>query len=457
MFYDERIELAKGKICRNSIIISLVLSLMIGILRLGLVTSRFTSATYVYLIAIEVIIALCSAITLIIGAIRSRHREKDERFIAEQSCFYIKAAYICLNIVIICEAVIIPVKLHLYQRFGGSVRLLVYDTFLFLLFFVICNYIIYSFKKNDIYLNYHLMEDDHYYTGVWKNIGKLSVRALYCLGISMTADLMLDLFTGTVTFNIIEAYIIFFFIYVSFTATLAVLYLLYSFLEKSSYNSERLVSKATVISLLITIFIYALYACFIVYISMLPISQSEIYMEVSQMSTICSNILIFTILMFLTYFGYEYQKKKPNRLLSAALLTIILSFVLSEISSYVYSHIQYMLLDTLLNSNSYELIQTMANILNCKSDLVCITNSVGFILTVIALIKDRSIGKGHIASVGFLGILWALDIFIRTQLPYIYVTYFGVFANVSILICLWAIILSVSSRDKKSLDKTEPM
>ena len=137
MFYDERIELAKGKICRNSIIISLVLSLMIGILRLGLVTSRFTSATYVYLIAIEVIIALCSAITLIIGAIRSRHREKDERFIAEQSCFYIKAAYICLNIVIICEAVIIPVKLHLYQRFGGSVRLLVYDTFLFLLFFVV--------------------------------------------------------------------------------------------------------------------------------------------------------------------------------------------------------------------------------------------------------------------------------------------------------------------------------
>ena len=457
MFYDERIELAKGKICRNSIVISLIISLVMGVLRLGVVTSKFTSITYIYLIAIEVTVALCSAVTLIIGAVRGRRREKDERFIADQSAFYIKTAYICLNIVIICEAVMIPVKLHLYQRFGDSVLQLVYDNFLFLLFFVIGNYVVYSFKKNDIYLNYDLMEDDHYYTGVWKNIGKLSVRALYCLGISITVDLMLDLFTRTLTFTVIEAYVVFFIIYALFTVTLAGIYLLYSFLEKSSYNSERIVSRATVISLLITIFIYALYAYFIACISILPISQTEIYMALSRMSTICSSILIFTILMFLTYFGYEYQKKKPNKLLSAALLTIILSFVLSEISSSVYSHIQFMFLDTLINSNSYELIQTMANILNCKSDLVCIANSVGFVLAVTALIKDRSIGKGHIVSVGFLGILWALDIFIRTQLPYIYVTYFGVFANVSVLLCFWAIILSVSANDKKSLDKTEPM
>lgn len=465
MFYDERIELAKGKICRNSLVIALFMAMIIGTLRFICVKSiddasalKSSVAESIivgsFFIAVEIAVFVCSATVLAVGAVRAIVCQKDERFMAEQSAFYIKASYVCINIVMICASIVFPLNLIAYRFMGMFASIVIFDKFLLILFFTIGNYTVYNFKKKDIYLNYDLMEEENYYKGVWKNIGKLCKRMLRCFVISATVDILISLLLRHFLLDFIAIFIFDAIV----TAVLIGLYLLYSCLERSSYNSSKIVSRATVVSLLIAVLVYALYSAVSMYFFAMLGSETAKLELVAQTSEAMQSIWIFAVLMFLTYFGYEYQKKKPNKLLSASILMIVLSIALCHIFSEIQTSISIIIIKiaediearTLMSQSFYTLVEYFMF-------AVCVANSVGFVLTVFALIKDRSIGKSHIISVVLLGVLWGVEIFAYTHSAAGNIRLYQMLANIFALVSFYIMILSVSSRDKKSLDKTEPV
>lgn len=140
----------------------------------------------------------------------------------------------------------------------------------------------------------------------------------------------------------------------------SLLYLLYSFLEKMSYNSTRWLSKSTTISLGITIFIYAIYTFIVLFVDSNTNSQAQAMQTISIVSSMAFCI-DFALLIFLTYFSYEYQKVKHNKLLSIACIIILLSEILTFLLGQVYSEIISMLLRKMMHilSNIFYQLQKL--------------------------------------------------------------------------------------------------
>ena len=58
MFYDERIEKAKGRISRNAIILSVVISAALGAIRLTNILKNTDQSQYLCLVILEAVIVL---------------------------------------------------------------------------------------------------------------------------------------------------------------------------------------------------------------------------------------------------------------------------------------------------------------------------------------------------------------------------------------------------------------
>lgn len=433
MFYDERIEKAKGSISRNAIIISVIISAIIGAIRLANVLKNTAGNKYLCLIVLETVIVLGGSVCLLIGSVRSKLHIKDERTVYEESLFYNKASAVLIKTVTIVFAVFLPIVLYIGHpnNFADAG----FDSVFPVLFFIVGIYVIYCFRRNDIYFNYSIMENEHYYKCVFRNIGKLALY-ISCLFAVSVVVLMLIAVAKQLDQVILVKYILqLVALYAGILIELSLLYLLYSFLEKTSYNSSLLISKATVISMGITIFIYAVYTFIVLLADSIAVTQVraiQLAAIVSPMKTYVN----FALLIFLTYFSYEYQKSKHNKLLSVACVTILLSETLAVFIGQICSGITCLLLPEMMADEGYVISNILSSVKLAVQDISNLANIVGFSFIIIALIKDEAIRKAESAVIISFVVLGGIEIFLRTQVGYMEVNIYHALAEIAILLYL---------------------
>ncbi|MBQ8357619.1 MAG: hypothetical protein IJX39_07405 [Clostridia bacterium] len=449
MFYDERIENVKGKISRNSIFISFIVSLVLGGIHFANISRNAPDNKYFWFVSLELAAFIGALLSLTIGFIICKPRIKDERTESEQNSFYNKAASILIKFVLGVFAFVMPIALYIgsttFNFADGG-----FDDIIYILLFVVGIYVVYSFKRNDIYFNYSIIDSDRYYKGVFKNIGKLALYALAFLGISAIS------FVGLVATKTPDSALITKILlqtvayYIGTFTELALLYLLYSFLEKSSYNSENSMSKSTIISLGITIFIYAVYTASVIFVDAQPISQTSAMQIVSIISSFDIYIK-FALLIFLTYFGYEYQRVRKNTLLSAACIIILLSETLSVFIGQISGSLIFVFMPEIMSQDAYIINQLFSTINVSIEDASSLANIVGFVLIIFALVKDKLIHKAHRFAVGAFAVLGGIELFLRTQVDVLQVSIYHFLVEI-IELCYFAILVAcVAKRTKKEL------
>lgn len=448
MFYDERIEKVKGRISRNAIIMSVIISVVLGSIRLTNILKNTDQIKYLCLVILEAVIFLCGLICLLIGFVRSRIHTKDERTVFEESRFYNKASLMLIKIATIVFAFFLPIISHIglpdiYADSG-------FDSIFRVLFFTVGTYFIYGFKSNDIYFNYSLMEDEHYYKSVFKHIGNFALYILCLLGVSAIS---FTLFVVTREFNqaiLVKLILQIIGLYAGVTLGFSLLYLLYSFLEKMSYNSTRWLSKSTIISLGITVFIYAVYTLIVVFANSLASSQAQAMQTVS-LASYLGFCIDFALLIFLTYFSYEYLKVKPNKLLAFACLMILLSEVSAFLIGQFWSEIRNLFLREMIEYDTYTTTYFLSIAKSIIQNLSSIINTIGFSLIIIALIKDRTIGKPNLAMIFGFVILSGIEMFLHTQTGYLEVNIYHSISNIAVLIYFCILITCI---ERKQVNKT---
>ena len=447
MFYDERIEGVKGKIAKNAILISLVVTFVLAQIHSASLIRNASDVRYYWFALPDVIICFSTIGTLIIGLIRHIIISKDERTEQEQGRFYSKSASILIKIALGAFAFDIPIVLYIgkpltFADNGPS-------GIIYTLLFIVGIYVVYSFRKNDIYFNYSIMDSDHYYKGVFKNIGKLSLYALAFLGISAISFIGIIAIKTPDSARVLKILLDTLAYYFGAFIEVALLYLLYSYLEKCSYNSENSISKSTIISLVITIFIYAVYTAGVIFVDSMRISQATAVQLVSIMSTLDTYIK-FALLIFLTYFGYEYQRVGKNKLLSAACATILLSETLSVFIGQVTGSLIFLFMPEIMSRDAYIINQLFSTINVSIEDASSIADVVGFSLIIFALVKDRAIHKAHRFMVIGFAVFGGIELFLRTQVDILQVNIYHFIVEI-ILLCYFAVIVArVGKNHKKS-------
>ncbi len=444
MFYDERIEQAKGRISRNAIILSVIISVVLVAIRLTNILKNTDQSKYLCLVILEAVIIFGGSVCLLIGFIRSKIQPQDERTIFEECCFYNKASSILIKIVTVVFAFFLPIVLHIglpNNYTDGE-----FDRILLVLSFVVGIYVIYEFRLNDIYFNYSIMENEHYYKSVFKNIGKLAIY-ISCLFAVSTLSFTLLVATKELDQVILIQHILQIVgSYMIVLLKFSLLYLLYSFLEKMSYNSTRWLSKSTAISLGITIFLYAVYTFTAMLAGSLAISQAQAMQTVSTASSLTFYI-DFALLIFLTYFSYEYLKVKYNKLLSAGCLTILLSETLAFFIGQAWSGITSLFLREMIEYDAHTITYFLSTVKTVIQDLSSIANIVGFSLIIIALIKDKTISKSNLAAIISLVVLGGIEAFLRTQTGYLEVNIYHSLAKIAVLIYFCVLVVCVERKD----------
>lgn len=448
MFYDERIENVKGEISRRAILISLLISFVLGGVHLTNLIRNAPDNKYFWFVSLELAVFIGALLSLTIGFIICKLHIKDERTESEQNSFYNKAASILMKFVLGVFAFVMPIALHIgsttFNFADGG-----FGDIIYILFFVVGIYVVYSFKHNDIYFNYSIIDSDRYYKGVFKNIGKLALYALAFFGISAIS------FVGLVAIKTPDSALITKILlqtvayYIGTLTELAFLYLLYSFLEKSSYNSENSMSKSTIISLGITIFIYAVYTASVIFVDAQPISQTSAMQIVSIISSFDTYIK-FALLIFLTYFGYEYQRVHKNKLLSAACIIILLSEALSVFIGQLSNSLIFVFMPEIMSKDAYIINQIFSTINVSVGDALTLANIVGFVLIIFALVKDKLIHKAHRFAVGAFAVLGGVELFLRTQIDILQVNIYHFIVEITVL-CYFAVLIACVTKNKERL------
>ncbi len=445
MFYDERIENVKGRISRNSIFISFIVSLVLGGIHFANIIRNAPDNKYLWFISLEIAICIETLAVLIVGFIKNKLHPKDERTESELNQFYNKAAKYLITSILVVFACVWDFVINLRmpynfadQGFGGII---------YILFFIVGIYVVYNFKRNDIYINYSIMDSEHYYRGVFKNIGRMALCTLYLFVLAVMSFAIGALFKKPdVAFNL--GNLLYTAVYsIALFLELAILYLLYSFLEKCSYNSENSISKSTIISLGITIFIYAIYTAGVIFVDSTAISQATAVQLVSIISSFDTYIK-FALLIFLTYFGYEYQRVRKNKLLSAACITILLSETLSVFTGQISGSLIFVFMPEIMSKDAYIINQLFSTIHVSIEDASSLANIVGFVLVIFALVKDKLIHKAHRFAIGAFAVLGGIELFLRTQTDVLSVNIYHFIMEI-IVLCYFAVLITFVGKRSK--------
>ena len=297
-----------------------------------------------------------------------------------------------------------------------------FDQIIYTLFFIVGIYVICNFRSQDICFNYSIIDSGNYYKGVFKNILKLAVYVLEMLLISMAAVILLVIAADPGSAFIVSMILQIVIYYVCSLIEIGTIYLLLSFLERRSYKSDKYVSSATVISLCVTIFIYAVYTAAVIFIDSQPISQTNALMLISAVSIIKTYIKS-AFLIFMTYFGYEYQKKRRNRLLSGACITVILSEIFYVFASQIANGLIYVYMPEIMDNDAYVINNILSNTKMLIDGLLKIGDAVGLALVIIALTKDKVIHRSNRLAVLAFVLFGGIEAFLFTQTDILRVKY----------------------------------
>lgn len=446
MFYDERIENTKGIIARRAIVISFFLTFILAEIHCTNLLRNAPDPRYYWFALPDVVIFFGTLITLMVGIIRNILHRNDERIEAEQNKFYLRSASRLIKISLGAFAFDLPIALYIgspltFADIGPS-------GIIYVLLFVVGIYVVHSFRKNDIYFNYSIMDNDRYYAGVLKNIGKMALHALALLCVSAVSFIGIVVIKDPVSARILSILLDTGAYFVGTVVEISLLYLLYSFLEKCSYNSEDSISKSTVITLFITIFIYGIYTAVMIFVDSLPISQAS----AARLIVLVSEFDIYiklSLLIFLTYLGYEYQRIHQNKLLSVACSTILLSETLSVLAGQIAGGLVYVFMPEIMSKDAYMINRILSTVNMSIQDVSSLADIVGFVLITFALIHDKRIAKAHLMVIGAFATLVGFDAFLRTQVNFMAVNKYHCLAEIAVLCYYGAVVAHVARKTKK--------
>ena len=429
MFYDERIERERGRISKNSVIISVIGALIYGLLNLFNILLCIEKPRFSHFLhlGVEAAVIISGIAVLAVGSLRYR-RPKDERIRAEQLAFYGKAGEAHLCAVFCVWAFLMPLC-ALFPLPSINFYALPYDYGLYLLFFPLAVYCVYSFKKNAIYFNYSILESEDYYKKAFKNAGKFGIRALILLALSLAVLGFCAPFANISPAKFFSCALSVILTYVFCYTSACVLYILLSALEKTSYaNEERLISCATVISfvtcvaLIFAISVIALAASSYINslsaediraFQMLGLTVGELVARVNYILNGIKVLCHLALALSLAYLRYEYCRVKESRLLSvsaASFLEVIAlrGFLLAcfrIIIAIAEHHANGGGMLSLKLSLAYSDISYGASLL----ELIFIS------LMIISLVRGGALHKAHIISIPLFALLSCILIFLMTQ------------------------------------------
>ncbi len=470
MFYDERIEFEKGRISRNCILLSVIVAFFFGAVQLAntLLTIEEPLRLHHYMNAfLPVFIFVAGAVSLIYGLYLEKS-ERDERTKAESYAFYGRAAKRILLLTAIFWGILLPYTMLNPMPKYNFYRI-PFDYIISLLFFPICTYCVYSFKKSEIYFNYSLLESENYYRGVFKNIGKFSlcvlgilVESLFLYAFMYISKYMnqpisnTDMHMQKMFFGGLQI----FFTVAMLCVVASALYLALSALEKASYKNEtRLISLSTVVSfavaacLTVVIFFVTSYAAY--FIDELIRQNANFELTIGDITAaanyiidfISSGVYIF-MLLCITYFGYEYSRVYKNRLLNGALCTILAVNAANVVVSPIFSTI-IMIIEDNMNDISMELRELFLY----YAYLIGLAKVVAVVLIIAALMKDGFARKGCIVLICTITLALCVVIFLTTQLGSNEISQAFALFNSFIYLCLAVLVAIIGRKNIHSIDK----
>ncbi len=421
MFYDERIENTKGRIVRNSVIIAVVIALVMAGLRFINIMKNSSMEIMCGTLFLELCIAIGGIVYLAVGFIRMRCGDCDERATAEYNLFYNKTNKAILIGFACLYATLMPISK--YTDTHNFAYAQSFDIILPLIAQIAGIYVVYAFRKNDIFFNYSIIEDESYYKAVFKNIGKYILCIIACACISVFTYVMIIIFkehaniwiTDTVPY-LVKAYL-------KTIIFPSAFYLLCSYLERISYRNEGGISKASGILLAVTTGIFALWFLLSLAVNALPIPQATKVM-LSVILSAANPYKAFILATALMYFGYEYLKTNKMKLFSCGYGITLVGAVVSPLLGCILKWITAFFIKEIL-SHEAQMINTLLSILNVASDcLILITSAVGIGIMLVSLIYSGAISRKNYIALP-LCLLWmGADI------------YFGIQSNITVMINL---------------------
>ncbi len=398
MFYDERIENIKGHIIKNSTIMALIISLTIGGIRFANVYSQDPRRSI-----LDIVIILCCLILLITNFLMNSLGKKDERKLVAARTFYNKLLPVMLGIILLTFAIMMPILLLTHNPTIADRNW--YNTII-IMAFIIGIYVIYSFKANGIYFNYSIIENDHYYINVLKNIGKLCLIILSLLVVSMCSFILYTIKQNEALETISVYITLIVIIYIIMLVALSLIYFTLSVLEKLGCK------KSALILLTAVVVAYAVLSALSLYFSSLTISMINQVMLINFISNSLYYIR-FALLTFLIYWKHDFLENHKNKLFDIACKLIIASEVTAYFAGAVFDQIYLMF--AIGKFENFLLIRNLSVYYSYFTYMVAVVTIISFILIIVALIKGRAIPKANIIAIVAIVLLCALHAFLSSQ------------------------------------------
>ena len=456
MFYDERIEALRGRVCRNAMLLALPIAALATLLRLVTLLrwENVETVRYLYLIAPEAAVLLCVLTVLIVGWLRGIGQMHDEMWQAQTGQYYRRASSLLIRICLGVWALFLPCALII-----GAPRdrmTVAYEALFPVLLFALGAYAVCAFRKQDIYFNYAALESEHYARAVWRNIGRGGLLTVGCFSLSVLTTLLLLAFKSITPQQLPLGFFRLFVSYLLVFLLVGVLYLLLSYLEWASYRRRRVISGATKICLIATVTLYTLYTTLVTMIDRLPVTQATAVALVSYAAFLHEPIRML-LLLFLSYFAYEYRKLNTSALVARVCHGMIAVCAVRVCLDLLYSCLTSLCWTQLTDPEAWGvrrlLVGFNATLHNGESLLLCL----GLALIIAALIRHGRIGRGHVAALPSLVLAWGVGIFLSTQVDTVQLELYRCLISAALLIYACAVFLCIrweQQQDEENVDGT---
>ena len=291
------------------------------------------------------------------------------------------------------------------------------------------------------------MEEAHYYKGVLQNLGRLGIRMLcFCLLSLFVLCARFILLRGNASdflTDLLSIILFALFIYIA----LSVIYLFYSYLERIGYESERAISRASLLPLFLTVIAYGVNIGVTAWLNTLTIRQAELAERLMIVDSLSGGVISLTLLMFLSCFGYEYTKAQPNRGITRACTFILLTFEIGTVLSSLVTGVRNLLLPRYAEVAEFHFL--LSDVMNLLNGAVDVAYTVGVSVLLIALVRDRRIGKGHLLAPFVFAVLWGVEGFLYTQIDFTQVYLYHSVGICEVLVYFCAILDSVGRREDR--------
>ena len=447
MFYDERIEKERGKISKNAIVMSALISALIFALRVAVILKNSDNPVYLIHLIPEGAVILVGIVVFALGLFRYSSTPKDEYITEKESIFYGRALVLEVKILSLIFAASLPIALYIGNsefyiqgKFGNIFSVLVLSVGI---------YVIFSFRKHNIYFNYSIMDREDYISCVFKNIGRLALWFLLLFGVSFASLIFWSVpvrESAALPANIFLILIYYLLLFVF----LSLLYLLFSLLEKSSNNTNHFISKSALITLAVSILIYAVYAFLTVVTEANSESEAQAVTLVSALSILKVYVNVAYI-MFLSYFGYEFLRQRQSKLFSLGVFIAALSQVVLNIGKEISIHIRDYFISEIMEGDIY--FVTMTSDIKLALQIICLLFSfLGLSMVLTALIRQKEIHKLNFIGIVCFVLLMGVEAFLSTQTDYLKVLIYHACAEIAVLTYLF-VIVSFIGRKKTEEDE----